>query len=224
MERSLWRVCRLKLLLALASAVILGSQSRGTRDHILLSQILRLSFFRLLRLAGLRWRYSTQPLHVIYSSTRESSQSQSHISTDGQSISKSWCRPPSGAHEQIFITLWQLWSCFSGAPTLTRERVYLLYMLLALASVVPWDSWLYFTVSDLRLPFSSPPTTRRVTDHVENLFYYFRVVLPRNCLATSLGPCWYSNGVSIVVTLLRGHVFTGRCIETAVLLLLRKCV
>jgi hypothetical protein len=33
------RVCRLQLLLALASAVILGSESRGTQDHILLSQI-----------------------------------------------------------------------------------------------------------------------------------------------------------------------------------------
>jgi hypothetical protein len=33
------RVCCLQLLLALASAVILGSDSRGTRDHILLSQI-----------------------------------------------------------------------------------------------------------------------------------------------------------------------------------------
>jgi hypothetical protein len=33
------------------------------------------------------------------------SQSQSHIETDGQSISKSWCRAPSGAHDQIFITL-----------------------------------------------------------------------------------------------------------------------
>jgi hypothetical protein len=30
---------RLQLLLPLASAVILGSESRGTRDHILLSQI-----------------------------------------------------------------------------------------------------------------------------------------------------------------------------------------
>jgi hypothetical protein len=28
---------------------------------------------------------------------------------------------------------------------------------------VPWDSWLYFAVSDFRLPFSSHPTTRRVT-------------------------------------------------------------
>jgi hypothetical protein len=32
-------VCRLQMLLALASSVILGSESRGTRDHILLSQI-----------------------------------------------------------------------------------------------------------------------------------------------------------------------------------------
>jgi hypothetical protein len=32
-------VCRLQLLLVLASAVILGSESRGTHDHILLSQI-----------------------------------------------------------------------------------------------------------------------------------------------------------------------------------------
>jgi hypothetical protein len=34
------RVCRLQLLLALASTVILGSESRGTHGHILLSQIL----------------------------------------------------------------------------------------------------------------------------------------------------------------------------------------
>jgi hypothetical protein len=33
------RVYRLQLLLVLASAVILGSESRGTRDHILLSQV-----------------------------------------------------------------------------------------------------------------------------------------------------------------------------------------
>jgi hypothetical protein len=33
------RACRLQLLLALVSAVILGSESRGSRDHNLLSQI-----------------------------------------------------------------------------------------------------------------------------------------------------------------------------------------
>jgi hypothetical protein len=53
------RVCRLQLLLALASAVILRSESRGTRDHILLSQIRDFPFHRLLWLAELRWRYSS---------------------------------------------------------------------------------------------------------------------------------------------------------------------
>jgi hypothetical protein len=51
------RVCRLQLLLVLASAVILGSESRGTRDHILLSQIRDCFFRRLLRRAGLPWSY-----------------------------------------------------------------------------------------------------------------------------------------------------------------------
>jgi hypothetical protein len=52
------RVWLLQLLLALASAVIFGSESRGTRDYILLSQVREFPFLRLLRLAGLRWRYS----------------------------------------------------------------------------------------------------------------------------------------------------------------------
>jgi hypothetical protein len=52
-------VCRLQLLLVLASAVIVGSESLGTRDHILLSPIRDFFFRRLLRFAGLRRRYST---------------------------------------------------------------------------------------------------------------------------------------------------------------------
>jgi hypothetical protein len=59
------RVCRLQLLLALASEVIIGSESFGTRDHILPSQIRDFPFRRLLRLARLRWRYSTPPPHRI---------------------------------------------------------------------------------------------------------------------------------------------------------------
>jgi hypothetical protein len=82
-------VCSLELLLVLASAVILRYGSHGTHDHILVSD-LRLPkpggpgpriyisqeqggpvitpgtgfpFRRLLRLAGLRWRYSTPPPH-----------------------------------------------------------------------------------------------------------------------------------------------------------------
>jgi hypothetical protein len=81
------RVCLLYMLLALASAVFLRSES-------LVSQIWDFPFCRLLRLTGSQWRY----LH----------QSQSHIANDGQSVSKSWCRAPSGAYDQIFITVWQL--------------------------------------------------------------------------------------------------------------------
>jgi hypothetical protein len=57
------RICLLYVLLALASAVFLGSESRRTRGNILLSQIRDFPFRRLLRLAGSRWRYSTPPPH-----------------------------------------------------------------------------------------------------------------------------------------------------------------
>jgi hypothetical protein len=83
----------LQLLLALASAVILGSDSHGVYDHILLSQIrdspqpggpgpricisqeqggpvilpaTGFPFLCLLRLAGLQWRYSNPPLRWGY--------------------------------------------------------------------------------------------------------------------------------------------------------------
>jgi hypothetical protein len=97
-----------------------------------------------------------------------SSQSQSHITTDGQSISKSWCQAPSAAHDQIFITLWQLRVLFFWGA-LSDERRSLSFVYAAgprqssLSRVrVPWISRPYFSVSVLRLPFSSPPTTSRV--------------------------------------------------------------
>jgi hypothetical protein len=55
------RVCRLQLLRALASAFSLRSESQRTHDHTLLSHIWDFPFRRLLRLAGLRWRYSVAP-------------------------------------------------------------------------------------------------------------------------------------------------------------------
>jgi hypothetical protein len=61
------RVCHLQLLLVLASAAILGSESVGTRNHILCLKIQDFPFRRLLRLAGLRWRYPTLPPHGIVS-------------------------------------------------------------------------------------------------------------------------------------------------------------
>jgi hypothetical protein len=51
------------MVLVLASAVFLGSESLGTHDHILHSQIWDLPFRRPIRLAGSRWRYSTPPPH-----------------------------------------------------------------------------------------------------------------------------------------------------------------
>jgi hypothetical protein len=70
------RVCRVQLLLDLANAVFLGSESRETRKHNLLSQIRDFPFRCLLRLAAPRWRYSTR----LHASTVQplKSKSQSH--------------------------------------------------------------------------------------------------------------------------------------------------
>jgi hypothetical protein len=48
-------------------------------------------------------------------------QSQRHC--DWWSVSQSWRRIPSGAHDQIFITVWQSLSCLCGASSLTWGRV-----------------------------------------------------------------------------------------------------
>jgi hypothetical protein len=87
-------IYRLQLLLALASAVILGSESRRTHDRTLLSQIRDcpnldsqvpitgwpsytprhwVHFGCLLRLAGLRWKYSNPPPHGVFPSVSSDS-------------------------------------------------------------------------------------------------------------------------------------------------------
>jgi hypothetical protein len=87
--------------------------------------------------------------------------------TVSQSVSKSWCRAPFGAHDQILIIIYYrltvtvlfLWGALSD------ERSDLSFVYAAgpcqrsLSRVrVPWDSRPYFPVSELRLP--------RVTVHV----------------------------------------------------------
>jgi hypothetical protein len=84
------------------------------------------------------------PVTVSYRELLCKSQSQSHIATDGQSISKSWYRAPFGAHDQIFICLRVTFLFPCGA--LSDERTGLSFVCAAgpcqrsLSRVlVPWD-------------------------------------------------------------------------------------
>jgi hypothetical protein len=45
----------------------------------------------------------TLGVHLALFQSVSQSQSQSHIATDGQSVFLSWCRAPSGAHDQISV-------------------------------------------------------------------------------------------------------------------------
>jgi hypothetical protein len=92
-ERPLWRENGSVVF----SAITHWLETRRTHNHVLLSHQ-RLS----------------QP-------GQSQSQRQSHITTDGQSVSMSWCRAQSGTFDQRFffkITVLSLW-----APSLTRGRV-----------------------------------------------------------------------------------------------------
>jgi hypothetical protein len=95
-------------------------------------------------------------------------ESESYVTTDGQSASLSWNKAP----------IWGLRPDFYCCQTIARllmwgavsdERTGLSFTVTVglrqrshFRVRVPKDSS-YFTVSDLRLPFSSPHTTRRVT-------------------------------------------------------------
>jgi hypothetical protein len=145
------RVCRLQLLLAVPSSVILGSEFRGTRDHILLSQIRDFPFRHFLRLAGLRWRNSTP------CSTRDvwMTQSQSYVTTDGQSASLSWYETP-------------MW----GALSDKRTGLSFIY-----ATGTPWCS-----LSWVRVPLDCYIAVARTT-HKKLLPLLLRR-LPTQCIAT----------------------------------------
>jgi hypothetical protein len=71
-----------------------------------------------------------------------SSESESYVTTDDQSASLSWYKAPIRSLRPDFFSVrnteyvWKLRSWFRGAPSLTRGRVCLLYVPLALASAV----------------------------------------------------------------------------------------
>jgi hypothetical protein len=121
-------------------------------------------------------------------------QSQSHIAIDGQSNSKPWCWAP-----DIFITLWQLLSCFCGVPSLTRGQVCLLYMLLALASIVCLGFESLGTCDHILLRFEtsflSPSMTCRVTVEVPPHGWV------QWCTSESESHCvWWSVNLSVLVS------------------------
>jgi hypothetical protein len=94
---------------------------------------------------------------------------ESYVTTDGQSASLSWNKAPIwGLRPDFYYRRTVAGLLMWGA--LYDERTGLSFTIAAGSSQrshsrvrVPWDSGPYFTVSDLRLPISSPPTTRRVT-------------------------------------------------------------
>jgi hypothetical protein len=77
--------------------------------------------------------FLVQSACVVFWST---SQSQSYVTTDGQSTSLSWCEAHIWAQDKIFITVRQLWVCWCGAPSVTRGWVCRLQLLLVLVSAV----------------------------------------------------------------------------------------
>jgi hypothetical protein len=95
------------------------------------------------------------------------SESESYVTTDGQSASVSWNKAPFwGLRPDLYycqiVAGLLMWGALSDEmtglsftiATGPRQRNHSLVRVL-------WDSRPYFTVSDSRLPFTSPPTTRR---------------------------------------------------------------
>jgi hypothetical protein len=99
-------------------------------------------------------------------------ESESYVTTDGQSASLSWNKAPIwGLRPDFYYRRIVAGLLMWGA--LSDERTGLPFTIVAGSSQrshsrvrAPLDSRPYFTVSDLRLPISSPPTTRRVTVEV----------------------------------------------------------
>jgi hypothetical protein len=101
-------------------------------------------------------------------------ESEPYITTDGQSASLSWNKAPIWGLRPDFyycrtiagLLMWGalsnectgLFTIAAGPRQRSHSRVR-----------VPWDSPPYFTVSDSKLPFSSPLTTRRPTVEVFDL-------------------------------------------------------
>jgi hypothetical protein len=129
----------------------------------------------------------------------------------------------------------QNWTLFTASRTEMNPLHSLPYRT-ELSSQPPVQNWTLFTISRTELnPQMNPPGLSASHPNLRllNCFKRFSVsankpssltaCFQRSCLASSLVPYRYNNGLPIVVISLGEKAFTGRCIETAVLLLL-SCV
>jgi hypothetical protein len=116
------------------------------------------------------WRLAALPLILPY--WLFLSLSLSYVTTDGQSASLSWNKAPIwGLRPDFYYCQTIVGLLMWGAPS--DERTGLSFTIAAGPSQrshsrvrAPWVSRPYFTLSDFRLPISSPPTTRRITVEV----------------------------------------------------------
>jgi hypothetical protein len=97
------------------------------------------------------------------------SESESYITTDGESASLSWNKAPIWGLRPDFYFCQAVAGLFVWSA-LSDERTALPFSFAAgprqrshFRVWDPWDSWPYFTLSDSRLPSVSSPTPRRAT-------------------------------------------------------------
>jgi hypothetical protein len=142
-----------KLLLALASTIILGCGSHVTHDHILLPDC----------------SASLQTNSCCHSA--DSSQSQSHVTTDDQSVSKYWFQGSSGSHDRILISadiccfidvgrpLRQevgSVSCYSHYPSIVSKYVYVCTKFTCNVHVSDIYMYIYIYIYNMYKAYVSP--------------------------------------------------------------------
>jgi hypothetical protein len=117
---------------------------------------------------------------------------------------------PFGAYDQIFINLWQLRFCFYGAPSLSRRRIWFLYMLLDLASVVFIASESIWTCDHISLSQIWDFPSRRPYDS-QSLYCCYGRLTSESPGIVSVGTCLPSRCSETTICLF------AYCIATAVL-------
>jgi hypothetical protein len=115
---------------------------------------------------------SHQPPSLLVRDWQTAARFESYVTTEGQSASLSWNKAPIwGLRPDLYYCQTVAGVLMWGA--LSDDRTGLSFTIAAgprqrshSRARIPWDSQRYFTISDSRIPFLSPSTTRRVTVEV----------------------------------------------------------